>query len=95
MQAEGSCDLSVRYSFYFILYGDTAVQIIRTLSSSICANDLILASLYIKIMARIERDKCVYDLHNCISVTNKVKINEQNKSIATEPLCLRTEFQAI
>ena len=34
-------------------------------------------------------------LHSCISVTDKVKINELNKSIATGPLCVHTEFEAI
>ena len=34
-------------------------------------------------------------LHSCISVTDRVKINEQNKSIDIGPLYLRTEFEAI
>ena len=34
-------------------------------------------------------------LHACISATDKVKINEQNKSIAIGPLYLQTEFEAI
>ena len=39
--------------------------------------------------------KCALTLHSCISVTDEVKINEQNKSIATGPLYLYTEFDAI
>ena len=34
-------------------------------------------------------------LHTCISATDRVKINEQNKSIAIGPLYLQTEFEAI
>ena len=34
-------------------------------------------------------------LHACISATDRVKINEQNKSIAIGPLYLQTEFEAI
>ena len=33
-------------------------------------------------------------LFNCISVTDGIKINEQNKSIGTGPLYLQTEFEA-
>ena len=39
--------------------------------------------------------KCVLPLHSCISVTDRVKINELNKSIATGPLYVHTEFKAI
>ena len=39
--------------------------------------------------------KCALTLHSCISVTDKVKINELNTSIATGPLYERTEFEAI
>ena len=38
-------------------------------------------------------EKCALTLHSCISVTDKVKINELNTSIATGPLY--TEFKAI
>ena len=34
-------------------------------------------------------------LFNCISVTDGMKINEQNKSIGIGPLYLHTEFEAI
>ena len=34
-------------------------------------------------------------LHSCISVTDRVKINEQNKSIDIGPLYLQTEYEAI
>ena len=33
-------------------------------------------------------------LFNCISVTDGIKINEQNKSISIGPLYLQTEFEA-
>ena len=39
--------------------------------------------------------KCALNLHSCISVTDRVKINEQNKSIDIGPLYLQTEFEAI
>ena len=39
--------------------------------------------------------KCALTLHSCISVTDGVKINELNTSIATGPLYVRTEFEAI
>ena len=34
-------------------------------------------------------------LFNCISVTDGIKINEQNKSIGIGPFYLQTEFEAI
>ena len=34
-------------------------------------------------------------LFNCISVTDGIKINEQNKSIGIGPLYLQSEFEAI
>ena len=39
--------------------------------------------------------KCALPLHSCISVTDRVKINEQNKSIDIGPLYLQIEFEAI
>ena len=39
--------------------------------------------------------KCALTLHSCISVTDGVKINELNISIATGPLYRHTEFGAI
>ena len=38
---------------------------------------------------------CALTLHSCISVTDRVQINELNTSIATGPLYVRTEFEAI
>ena len=40
------------------------------------------------------QEMCI-TLHTCISATDRVKINEQNKSIAIGPLYLQTEFEAI
>ena len=37
----------------------------------------------------------VQTLHSCISVTDRVKINELNTSIATGSLYVHTEFEAI
>ena len=39
--------------------------------------------------------KCAVTLHSCISVTDEVKIKEQNKSIAKGPLYVYNEFEAI
>ena len=39
--------------------------------------------------------KCPLTLLSCISVTDRVKINELNISIATGPLYVHTEFEAI
>ena len=39
--------------------------------------------------------KCALTLHSCISVTDGVKINELNTSIAIGPLYVHTEFEAI
>ena len=39
--------------------------------------------------------KCALTLHSCISVTDRVKINEQNKWIDIGPLYVQTEFEAI
>ena len=38
--------------------------------------------------------KLVPNLRRCISVTDDIKINEQNKSIGIGPLYLQTEFEA-
>ena len=38
--------------------------------------------------------KCALTLHSCISVTDRVKINEQNKSIDIGPLYVQTEFES-
>ena len=37
--------------------------------------------------------KCALTLLSCISVTDKVKINEKNTSIATGPLYVDIEFK--
>ena len=39
------------------------------------------------------RGKCALTLHSCISVTDRVKIDELNTSIATGPLYVHTEFE--
>ena len=39
--------------------------------------------------------KCALTLHSCIFVTDRVKINELNTSIATGFLYVHTEFEAI
>ena len=39
--------------------------------------------------------KCALTLHSCISVTDRVKINDLNTSIATGPLYVHTKFEAI
>ena len=44
---------------------------------------------------RVACGKCALTLHSCISVTDRVKINELNTSIATGPLYVHTEFKAI
>ena len=52
-------------------------------------------------LPRIEREKVhvvcstIYSLFNCISVTDGIKINEQNNLIGIGPLYLQTEFEAI
>ena len=38
---------------------------------------------------RIKLEMCMNFAYSCISVTDKVKINEQNTSLATGPLYLR------
>ena len=38
--------------------------------------------------------KLVPTLYRCISVTDDIKINEQNKSIGIGPVSLQTEFEA-
>ena len=37
--------------------------------------------------------KCAITVHNCISVTDQVKITEQDKSIGTGPLYVQTKFE--
>ena len=39
--------------------------------------------------------KCALPLHSCISVTDTIKINELNTSVATGPLYVHIEFEAI
>ena len=39
--------------------------------------------------------KCALTLYSCIFVKDRVKINKLNTSIATGPLYVRTEFEAI
>ena len=44
---------------------------------------------------RVTHGKLVPTLRRCISVTDDIKINEQNKLIGIRPLYLQTEFEAI
>ena len=46
------------------------------------------------LMARNAREICNF-LHTCISITDKAKINEQNKSIAVGPFYIGTYFEPI
>ena len=46
------------------------------------------------IMARIEQ-KSALIWHSCISVTDKIKFNEPNETVATGLLYVHTEFEAI
>ena len=46
-------------------------------------------------LSRVMARKSAFTLHSCISVTDKVKNKEQSTSIATGPLYLLTEFEAI
>ena len=39
--------------------------------------------------------KCALTLHSCISVTDRLNINGLNTSIATGPLYVHIEFEAI
>ena len=39
--------------------------------------------------------KCALTLHCCISVTDRVTINELNTSIATGPLYVSTQLEAL
>ena len=53
-------------------------------------------SVHAHTTARFERETCTnFAPLYCISVTDDIKINEQNKSIAIGPLYLQTEFEAI
>ena len=47
-----------------------------------------------RVQQRDSSGKLVLTLHCCISVTDDIKINEQNKSIGIGPLYLETEFEA-
>ena len=43
----------------------------------------------------LQAGKCARSLFNCISVTDGIQINEQNKSIVIGPLYLQPEFEVI
>ena len=47
------------------------------------------------VQRRDSSGKLVPTLRRCISVTDDIKINEQNRSIGIRPLYLQTEFEAI
>ena len=86
-------------NFYAIRYGDTVEQTC-TFSRSFRAKfgQIALRSMYgeagIITLAR-KAGQRARSLFNCISVTDGIKINEQNKSIGIGPLYLHTEFEAI
>ena len=44
---------------------------------------------------RVTPGKYAISLHTCISITDKAKINEQNKSIAVGPFYMGTYFEPI
>ena len=44
---------------------------------------------------RVTPGKYAISLHTCISITDKAKINEQNKSIAVGPFYIGTYFEPI
>ena len=46
------------------------------------------------VQRRDSSGKIVPTLYRCISVTDDIKINEQNKSIGIGPVFLQTEFEA-
>ena len=77
------------------------MQIICTFSRSIHTTDLGKPHLIQCMGKQILNHWCesswkmAYYLRTCISIMNKVKINEQNKSIATGPLYLHSDFEAI
>ena len=87
--------------FYAIRYGDTVEQTTCPFSRSIRANDL----GKLRCMGNWgggdyniganQAGKRARSLFNCISVTDSIKINLQNKSIGIGPLHLHTEFEAI
>ena len=86
--------------FYAIHYGDTVEQTTCPFSRSIRANDLgklrsaqCMGRRGYNIGAN-QAGKRARSLFNCISVTDGIKINEQNKSIGIGPLYLQTEFEA-
>ena len=84
--------------FYAIRYGDTVEQTTCTFSRSFRANDL--GKLRVwgggdYYIGANQAGKRARSLFNCISVTDGIKINEQNKSIGIGPLYLHTEFEAI
>ena len=85
-------------NFYAIRYGDTVEQTTCTFSRSFRANDLgklRSAQCMDYYIGANQAGKRARSLFNCISVTDSIKINEQNKSIGIGPLYLHTEFEAI
>ena len=51
--------------------------------------------MYREIMGVNRARKCTLTSHSSISITDRIKINEQNKSIATGTLYEKTEFEVI
>ena len=88
-------------NFYAIRYGDIVEQTTCTFSRSIRADDLgksrpaqsMGGGDYI--IAAYRAGKSARRLFNYISVTDGIKINEQNNLIGIGPLHLQTEFEAI
>ena len=80
----------------------TEIQLSKTtgtFSRLIRANDIITAfpfterdTRFAKIIGVIQAGKRAHSLFNCISVTDDIEINEQNKSIATGLLYAHSEF---
>ena len=50
---------------------------------------------FAKLFGTKQLEKCALTLQSDMFVTEKVKINKQNKSIVTGPLYVHTEFEAI
>ena len=78
--------LSTSYFQHFILH--------HVLIWSFCTNHFGQLNVWGKSLAQIKWETTL-TLHNSISIMDKVKINEQNNSIATGPFNIHTEFETI
>ena len=87
-------------NFNIIRYGDTVEQTTGTFSRLIRANvtRLLSHSLsgtgFAKIIGANQTGKRARSLFDCISVTDDIEINEQNKQVATGLLYVQPEFDA-